>query len=87
MFSIDSLCCPQSVVDVFWLAVYGLQAFCDPPVVDTRVGVLEAMLEICSVGLGSLELQIASEDAEIGAKVAKADDLRVIFEWLKKESR
>lgn len=70
-----NLSLPTSVVYVIHLTVPSVYVLCEHPVVDTRVGALDATLETSKTQISTLELQVASICAEVAAKVVQVDKL------------
>lgn len=64
---------PTSAVYLIRLAVRSLHPLPDRPVLDTRVGALEVTWKTRDDRIGALELQVASKNAGIVAKVGTID--------------
>lgn len=64
---------------LFCQIVRSVSALSDRPVVDTRVGVLEAILGTRNEHIGALEWKAASKNVKIVPVVAKADRLQERF--------
>lgn len=71
--SAANLSLPTSVVYITRLAVHGVPALSDRAVVDKQAGPLDATSENSNLRISALELQIASKDAHIAAKVVQFD--------------
>lgn len=69
-------CCislTKYVVYLIRLLVHDIPALSDRPAVDIQVGALEVTLETSNERTSALELEIASEDVPIVAKITQVD--------------
>lgn len=64
---------PTPFVDLICLADPSVPALSDLPDVEARGGALEATLETSDERISTLQLQVASNDADVAAKVAPID--------------